>query len=251
MNYTNNNNDTVNVTDAWSNNQIVFPDPALELAYIEIRRLIANGTYTSTNWLPAVIFLMKAAGNTTTLTGLQKKNSVLELSKRLLLEIPMSNTERQSLNALAGPIISEAIDAVYDASLGKFNFKNTLKDTLNALTIKYNNDAVFKQVYDEVKGAIVNKQFNASNFLSALPIVMAAIRRATTVPGPKKKELCMALMRRLASELPITDPTEKASLELLLEMTLPAAIDLVYDAASGKFDFGKMKAGCAKCFSCK
>jgi hypothetical protein len=227
---------------------VQFPDPRLAEAYGSLQGMVQNGSITITNWMPLVVKLMGVAAKCHTLSGFQKKAFVLDTALRLLREIPLTCEEQAPFLAMASPVISGTIDAVYDAQQGRFNLGLSVKTTFMALVQQYESEAVFQTLYAEIRGAIVESHVSAALLLSVGPRAMAAGRRLVKVPGPEKKKIVLALLQKLATELPIASGSERAALDLALQTMLPATIDIVYAAASGRLpDIVKRCTGCLPC----
>jgi hypothetical protein len=215
-------------------------------AYTVVRNMVTKQEFDSANWLKMVPIVMKYVNNIEGMTGLEKKAEVSEIVLLLLKEIHMQDSDRMLIMPIANTVINSAIDALYSAATGKLNLKASLVKTVESVTAAYNDDSVFQKVYSEIRGAIVNgSQYTAGNWIGMIPVVMAAVKRASNKKsGQEKKGLALALIRKLVSELPVRDPAEMATLELLADMTAPAAIDMAYDIAMGKHDIKKKVKKC-------
>ncbi len=214
-------------------------------AYTIVRNMVTKQEFDSANWLKMVPIVMKYVNNIEGMTGPEKKAEVSEVVLLLLKEIHMQDSDRMLITPIANTVINSAIDALYDAATGKLNLKASLVKTVDSVTTAYNDDSVFQEVYSKIRGAIVNgSQYTAGNWIGMIPVVMAAVKRAPNKSGQEKKGLALALIRKLVSELPVRDPAEMATLELLADMTAPAAIDMAYDIAMGRHDIGKKVKRC-------
>lgn len=226
---------------------LTFPSVGVQQAFNQIRQLIATGVYTSTNWIPIVTSLMVAMAEVRGMSGPQKKAVAVDLSVQLLNEVPLPTPQdKQAFLNFAVPLIGSAIDTVYDAATGKFDVKESLADALKRLTQRYDNKEVFERLYRDVKRTIGTSDLSVANILTLVPVAMAAVKRAVSANGARKKELVIALVTRLASEIPVKNPNEKIALQTMVTLTVPSLVDTMYQAASGKFDFGKLR-DCSCC----
>lgn len=214
-------------------------------AYTIVRNKVTRQEFDSANWLKMVPIVMKYVNHIEGMTGPEKKTEVSEIVLSLLKEIHMQDSDRMLIMPIANTVVNSAIDAIYDAAAGKLNLKASLVKTVESVTAAYNDDLVFQNVYSEIRGAIVNgSQYTAGNWIGMIPVVMAAVKRASNKTGQEKKGLALALIRKLVSELPVKDPAEMAMLELLVDATAPAAIDMAYDIAMGRHNIGKKARKC-------
>jgi hypothetical protein len=108
-------------------------------------------------------------------------------------------------------------------------------------TLRLHNDHYVDKLYEAAADVI--KGFKAKENVLADVIVltttlMEGVKVYPGVTGPEKKVIVLRVVRKVLSEIEMDKSTSSALL-VLVDMVLPAAIDVIFAAASGKFSFKK------------
>jgi len=91
--------------------------------------------------------------------------------------------------------------------------------------------ATVDAIYDKVKAGIELRDVTAGNIMTLLTLTMVAVEQS--VSGPGKKAVAVAVVRRLAGEIP-GDAGDRLAVQGAVDLLLPALIDTVVDATRGE-----------------
>lgn len=204
--------------------------------------------------------------------GLEKKEIVISLMTQLAEKF---DEKKDDLLRIEHSVMDKLIDIFVAAEKGQFVFKEIQeevtkccsKKTISAaktqrkrkdvaaptdatpLDISAVVDAAVNQVYDNIKSMIVNKQFNASSFVTIVTMVMQLLTQFPQLTGPQKKNVAIQVITRLVQEIPIPG-IDQPTAALLINTTLSTMIDAVIAAANGQFNFTQIVEEVKGCFPC-
>ncbi len=129
-----------------------------------------------------------------------------------------------------------------------------LRDALEVVETSHYDPAIFNTVYDKVKAMIVNRTFNAANWIQLVTLCMEVAEVVPNMPGSQKSELVVDLMAKLIGEIPMADE-DRAAVQAILKSALPAIIDVIVQGTLGELAINiatQVQEGAAKCFAkCK
>lgn len=201
------------------------------------------------------------------LHGLEKKELVEDLLSKFFNEISEWADERKEdwnkIQIALGIFMNKAIDILVSAAKGQLHFnEEELKQKCGCLPkplaaesktfipkdVSEVSDLVEK-IHNDVKQSIINKKFNASNFIVLVTIVMQVVEQLGDLTGPEKKEIAIRVIKRLVLEIPMPEE-DKVAVGIIVETTLSKTIDYIIMAANGELDFGKIAEQFKSIFSC-
>ena len=101
------------------------------------------------------------------------------------------------------------------------------------------------RIYKLMKQAMGGRTFDASNFLHAVTIAISVVQEANNEPhnGPYKKLLVLNLLKRAMQDGQLgVPPEDRDTVIQLLDIAVPAFIDVSISIAHGVIDLGKGRA---------
>lgn len=109
--------------------------------------------------------------------------------------------------------------------------------------------ALFNEIYDKIKAAVIGRTINASNLASIAVTAMQIVEAYPKLLGYQKKELVINIICKIIVDLPVTDDTEMLLLSTA-KAVLPMLIDTVVAAANGQLTLQTIEEKAKGCFSC-
>ena len=107
----------------------------------------------------------------------------------------------------------------------------------------------FNQIYEQIK-SWVNKEgpVTAVSVISFVTRVMGVVQKAVTErnKGKYKKQLVLSLMRKLISEIKMSE-TDRVAILSVLETVVGGAMDVIVGVATGQIDINKVFLSCSSC----
>jgi hypothetical protein len=108
--------------------EVSLNDPLFDLVYERIHTVTQGQEVTPGNITILVTLCMQAVAKVPQLTGQQKKSFVINLVKKVGGDLEgISKTDRRAFQALIDFTLPGMIDALVDASKGKFDFKKVVE----------------------------------------------------------------------------------------------------------------------------
>jgi len=104
------------------------------------------------------------------------------------------------------------------------------------------------RLYDEIETLIEGKKIDAGSIISIATLLMKTVEKYSDVNGIQKKEIVLAVLRKIVQEK-ISDPDERANVLFLVEQTVPPVIDALVAVDKGQLKI-KIQKGCKSLFSC-
>ena len=104
------------------------------------------------------------------------------------------------------------------------------------------------RLYDEIETMIKGKKVDAASIVSIATLLMKTVEKYSDVQGIQKKEIVLAVLRKVVDE-GVEDPTEKSNVLFLVEQTVPPVIDALVAVDKGQLKI-KIQKGCKSVFSC-
>tara|TARA_B100001175_G_C19479774_1_gene626427 strand:+ start:1241 stop:1579 length:339 start_codon:yes stop_codon:yes gene_type:complete len=104
------------------------------------------------------------------------------------------------------------------------------------------------RLYDEIETMINGKKVDASSIISIATLLMKTVETYSDVKGIQKKEIVLAVLRKVVEEK-ISSPEERANVLFLVEQTVPPVIDALVAVDKGQLKI-KIQKGCKSLFPC-
>ena len=104
------------------------------------------------------------------------------------------------------------------------------------------------RLYDEVESIISNKKIDAGSMISVVTLLMKTVDKYTDVNGIQKKEVVLAVLRKIIEET-VKDESERQNILYLADQAVPAVIDTIVSIDKGQLKI-KIEKGCKKLTSC-
>ena len=104
------------------------------------------------------------------------------------------------------------------------------------------------RLYDEIETMIYGKKIDAASIISIATLLMKTVEKYSDVKGIQKKEIVLAVLRKVVEEK-INDADERSSVLFLIEHTVPPVIDALVAVDKGQLKI-KIQKGCKSIFSC-
>ena len=129
-----------------------------------------------------------------------------------------------------------------------------LRETLEQVKTSHYNPEIFNQVYDKIKGMIVNKTFTLGNWIILVTMCMEVVEVVPILHGVEKRNLVVDLIAKLITEIPMSDE-DRSAVAVLIRTSLPSIIDVIVQGTLGQLAVNlaeKVEEGAKKCFArCK
>lgn len=90
--------------------------------YDQVRASIVNKQFGMNNIMSLVTIVMQAVGQAVALTGPEKKEVAMQVIRKLIAEIPLPDSERETISAIIEGTVSKAIDFIIMAANGQLDF---------------------------------------------------------------------------------------------------------------------------------
>jgi hypothetical protein len=100
----------------------------IDTIYDEVKGSIVNKQFGISNVMVLVAIAMQVAEKNKTLNGPEKKEIVLKVLKRLILEIPMSDRDRMMMDSIIEVALGKAIDYIIMAANGELDFGKMIEN---------------------------------------------------------------------------------------------------------------------------
>jgi len=108
--------------------EVTLNDPLFDLVYQRIYNATQGLDITPVNITVLVTLCMQAVAKIPQLTGQQKKTFVINLVKKIIGDLDgISKSDQRAFQTLIDFTLPGMIDALVDASKGKFDFKKVIK----------------------------------------------------------------------------------------------------------------------------
>lgn len=248
-------------------NNLLIENKEFDALFEKLNSFFMQIEHTADNFVDVLVKAMemveewsRGLGEKLKIHGLEKKELVEGLIEKLADKFE-SGADVVQLHVKYW--MDKLIDILVTAAKGQLHFNETIKagcgpcKKTNSKKVKAHAtpkdvgevDKVIEQVHNEVKNAIVNKQFTASNFIVLVTLVMQVVEKAPQLTGPEKKEVAVKVIKRLILEIPMPG-ADKEAIGIIVETTLSKTIDFIIAAANGEFDFGKIVEQWKSCFPC-
>ncbi len=104
------------------------------------------------------------------------------------------------------------------------------------------------RLYDEIEAMIDGKKIDATSIISVATLLMKTVEKYTDVNGIQKKEIVLAVLRKIVEEK-VDDQDEKKNILFLIETTVPPVIDALVSVDKGQLKI-KIQKGCKSLFPC-
>lgn len=215
------------------------------------------------------------------LHGYQKKELVIDLVKKVVESMTVSDEEKETLKKFVLPTLDNTIDLFIAAAKGYFFLKNAEQDIDDACTkcqarcvgkcsgcrhtqkkerkaikeevIVRNEDgqvdvaALSNIVYDKLKTMITHKQVSIAGIIGIVTLAMQLVQQFAGVSGKDKKIIVISVITRLFDEIQMSDD-DRFALKAIVATTLDHTIDFVIAIASGEIDLmGVVEDTVARC----
>lgn len=98
------------------------------------------------------------------------------------------------------------------------------------------------KIYGSVKNTIIGLkkgEFNVVRVIEWGTNIMLVVEKYPELSGENKKQIVIAVIRKLVGELKLSDSDEQTA-DLVVETALPVVIDLVVAASRGNLDLNKI-----------
>ena len=111
---------------------------------------------------------------------------------------------------------------------------------------------LLEHMYSELEKAVGKQSIGPANIVTIAALAMAVVERQTNMSGADKKAMVIALLHKLTDEINKRDitPEDRAALHILIDATVPAAIDTLVDATKGGLDINQIKSKWSKLKCC-
>lgn len=100
--------------------------------YNKVRGMIKNKQFNAANWISLVIMSMEMVETLPKLHGHEKRDLVVDLMSKLIMEIPMADDDRAIVSGLIKMALPGIIDAIIDGTLGKLDLNKVAEQVGNA-----------------------------------------------------------------------------------------------------------------------
>ena len=108
------------------------------------------------------------------------------------------------------------------------------------MSTQLDNKEPFSRLYDEMEAIIGKREVNAGNIMSLVTLLMKTADKYTDVKGIQKKELVLAVTKKVVEET--VPETERENVLYIVNGTLPAIIDTIVAIDKGQLAI-KVKKG--------
>lgn len=102
---------------------VEFDDPLFTIVYNKVKKAVKNKKITSANVIILVTLCMQIVAKIPDLAGGQKRDLVIKLITKLVLELEMEEDERAAIQILLQTSLPFTIDALIAASKQQYDFK--------------------------------------------------------------------------------------------------------------------------------
>jgi hypothetical protein len=96
--------------------------PLVDQVYDDVRKSIVNKTFSATNFIVLVTIVMQVVEKLAELSGPEKKEIAIRVIKRLIMEIPMPENEKEAIAIIVETTLSKSIDYIIMAANGELDF---------------------------------------------------------------------------------------------------------------------------------
>ena len=96
------------------------------------------------------------------------------------------------------------------------------------------------QLSGQLQDAIEGREITPASIMGIATIAMAMVERQKNMSGDDKKALVIILLHNIVDATEMDDG-DKAAVSLIIETTIPSAIDLLIDASKGGLDIDRIK----------
>jgi len=233
--------------------KIAINDPALKEVYDRVHNIIKTKQVSALDIMAIAQKAMMVVGQMKDLAGYEKKDLVISVVQRIVVDIPKSDEDNEIV-AAAMRMLPSIIDLVIDSAKGKFDIFKTPGAPVSSNFVLPGE--VYEDMYEQVKKFIKDRHFTADSIMRLAVTVMSVVEQwhKSDMTGADKKELVLTLVQKLVLEIPMGDE-DRAIVSKAMSM-LPAVIDLIILSSKGKIDLGaiaeKIRVVRKKiCFCCK
>lgn len=217
-------------------------DPRFKVVYDAVKTMIVGQQFNIRQFTIMVPLAMQTLAEVVGMDGLQKKDLVVKVFKYLVEELTFESPEQQDLaRHFVDNDIETLIDTAYQASQGKFVFKDTSTETYDV--------AKFNLVYDNIKKMIVDRKVDIQTILILLPTIMIQVGRFVNLTGLQKKDMAIQIITKLIDEFKPEDEVYELLL-VFVKTQLPYVIEIIYQSSVGSYIYKKIQSGWTSCFMC-
>ncbi len=110
-------------------------------------------------------------------------------------------------------------------------------------------DEDVQRIYDAVKKIFVEKTITTSNVVVLAVQAMQIVEKIPDLTGGDKKNIVIKVVKLIVNEFELDDDS-RATINLVIDTTLPVAIDMIVGASKGAFDLNTLKVKLAKLRCC-
>lgn len=107
---------------------------------------------------------------------------------------------------------------------------------------------LFNKLYQQISTMIGDKKVTSASIVSILLSAMQIVEKYKEISGEEKKSLVLKVLKMVIDDT-VDDQIEATNLKLLVDITLPAVIDMLVSVDKKELQI-KMQQGFKKIFSC-
>ncbi len=111
------------------------------------------------------------------------------------------------------------------------------------------NQELVGQIYDEAKKLLVNGKVDPAGLLSLTAKIMELVERSPGLQGFEKKQVVIEVVKKLVDETDLSEE-DNAKVDVIIETTLPMAIDVIVSASRGAFNLNNLRTKLRKLCAC-
>lgn len=209
-------------------------DDRFKSIYNAVKDLIVGKQFNIRQFTILIPLAMQILSEVKTLTGDQKKETLIKVFRYIVQDMEFENLEQETLAAhFVENDMEVLIDTAYSASKGKFEFNDSsVSETYDSSKLD--------MIYAQVRGMIIDKTLDIKSIVILVPSIMMQVARFANITGLQKKELVVQLLQKLLGEFKPEGDTEQMVL-LFVQNQLPHVIEVIYQASKGKYIFKKIQ----------
>jgi hypothetical protein len=107
-----------------------------------------------------------------------------------------------------------------------------------------------KKIFDDVKKLFQDQKLDTSIVITLAVRAMELVEKVPSLSGSQKKGIVIEVGKLMVDEMDLSDE-DNAKVDVIIEVTLPIAIDLIVAASRGLFDLNTWKVRMQKLKCCK
>lgn len=209
-------------------------DDRFKSIYNAVKDLIVGKQFNIRQFTILIPLAMQILSEVKTLTGDQKKETLIKVFRYIVQDMEFENLEQENLAShFVENDLEVLIDTAYSASKGKFEFNDSsISETYDSSKLD--------MIYSQVRSMIIDKTLDIKSIVILVPSIMMQVARFANITGLQKKELVVQLLQKLLGEFKPEGETEQMVL-LFVQNQLPHVIEVIYQASKGKYIFKKIQ----------